>query len=308
MKRRGDRSVKQEFRELIKRKVILFDGGMGSMLIASGLREGEVPDSWNLSHPDKVKSVHAAYIEAGAEVIQTNTFGATRIKLASSASGGKLDVAAVNEAAVRLVLEAREDSGRGGIFVAGDIGPTGRFFPPMGTLTEEGALEAFREQAGALERAGVDLFLIETMYDLREAVAALRAVRDVSSRPVVVEQTLGRKPRGYFSMVGDTPVRGVEMLLEEGADMIGANCTLASGDMIELAAEFRSATDAPLLFQPNAGSPELEHGVPIYRQHPEDFAKDIERIVRAGANAVGGCCGTTPDFIRAVHDRLTHGG
>ncbi len=308
MKRRGDRSVKQEFRELIKRKVILFDGGMGSMLIASGLREGEVPDSWNLSHPDKVKSVHAAYIEAGAEVIQTNTFGATRIKLASSASGGKLDVAEVNEAAVRLVLEAREDSGRGGIFVAGDIGPTGRFFPPMGTLTEEGALEAFREQAGALERAGVDLFLIETMYDLREAVAALRAVRDVSSRPVVVEQTLGRKPRGYFSMVGDTPVRGVEMLLEEGADMIGANCTLASGDMIELAAEFRSATDAPLLFQPNAGSPELEHGVPIYRQHPEDFAKDIERIVRAGANAVGGCCGTTPDFIRAVHDRLTHGG
>ncbi len=318
MKRKGDRPVKQEFRELIKRKVVLFDGGMGSMLIAAGLHEGDVPDSWSLSHPEKVKSVHAAYIEAGAEVIQTNTFGATRIKLASSgatrikltssSSGGKLDVAAVNEAAVNLVLEAREDSGRSGIFVAGDIGPTGRFFSPVGTLTEKEALEAFREQAGVLERAGVDLFLIETMYDLREAVAALRAVREVSSRPVVVEQTLERKPRGYFSLVGDTPVRGAEMLLEEGADVIGANCTLASGDMVELAAEFRSVTDAPLLFQPNAGSPELEHGVPIYRQRPEDFAKDIERIVRAGANAVGGCCGTTPDFIRAVHDRLTHGG
>jgi 5-methyltetrahydrofolate--homocysteine methyltransferase len=300
--------VKHEFMELIKRKVVLFDGGMGSMLIAAGLREGEIPDSWSLSHPDKVKSVHAAYIEAGAEVIQTNTFGATWIKLASLASGGKLDVAAVNEAAAKLVTEARKDSGRSGIFVAGDIGPTGQFFPPIGTLTAEGALEAFREQAGALEQAGVDLFLIETMYDLREAVAALRAVREVSSRPVVVEQTFEKKPRGYFSLVGDTPGNGVEMLLAEGADVIGANCTLASGDMIELVAEFRSVTDAPLLFQPNAGKPELEHGVPIYRQTPEEFAQDVERIVRAGANAVGGCCGTTPDFIRAAYDRLTHGG
>lgn len=307
-KQRGGSPVKHEFRELIKRKVVLFDGGMGSMLIAAGLREGEVPDTWSLSHPDTVKSVHAAYIEAGAEVIQTNTFGATRIKLASSASSGKLDVTAVNEAAAKLVLEARDDSGRSGIFVAGDIGPTGQFFPPMGALTEEGAFEAFREQARALERAGVDLFLIETMYDLREAVAALRAVREVSARPVVVEQTFEKKPRGYFSLVGDTPGRGVEVLLGEGADVIGANCTLASGDMIELVSEFRSATDVPLLFQPNAGKPDLEHGMPIYRQTPEEFAQDMERFVRAGANAVGGCCGTTPDFIKAVHDRLTHGG
>lgn len=302
------RTMERSFKELIRRKVVLFDGGMGSMLIAAGLGEGEVPEGWNLSRPDVVTGVHAAYIDAGAEVIQTNTFGATRLKLSTSASGRALDVAAVNAAAAELVQRAREGAGRSGIFVAGDIGPTGQFFPPVGTLTETDALNAFREQAKALESAGVDLFLIETMYDIREAVAALRGVREVSSRPVIVEQTFEKKPRGYFSLVGDTPGRGIEVLPAEGADVIGANCTLSSGDMIDLVAEFRNTTDAPLLFQPNAGSPEMEHGMPVYRQRPEEFAQDIERIVRAGANAVGGCCGTTPAFIRAVHDRLIHDG
>jgi methionine synthase I (cobalamin-dependent) len=300
--------AKPDFKELIKHKVVLFDGGMGSMLIAAGLHEGEAPDAWNISHPGEVCTVHAAYIEAGAEVIQTNTFGSTRIKLAASASGRTLDVDAVNRAAGELTLRAREESGRDGIYIAGDIGPTGLFFPPVGALTEDAAVAAFREQAAALEAAGVDLFLIETMYDLREALAALRGVREVSSRPVIVEQTYEQKPRGYFSLVGDTPERAVEALLGEGADVIGANCTLASNDMVDLVTEFRERTDAALLFQPNAGKPEMEHGVPVYRQRPEEFAEDIEKIVRAGANAVGGCCGTTPDFIRAVHDRLTHGG
>ena len=299
--------MKRMFEELIRHKVVLFDGGMGSMLIAAGLGEGEVPESWNLSRPEAVADVHAAYIDAGAEVIQTNTFGATRLKLTASASGRALDVTAVNAAGAELVHRAREESGRSGIFVAGDIGPTGQFFPPVGILTEKDALDAFREQAKALEAAGVDLFLIETMYDIREAVAALRGVREVSSRPVIVEQTFEKKPRGYFSLVGDTPARGIEVLPAEGADMIGANCTLSSGDMIDLVSEFRNATAVPLLFQPNAGSPEMEHGNPVYRQRPEEFARDVERIVRAGANAVGGCCGTTPAFISAVHDCLVHG-
>ncbi len=300
--------MKRIFAELIQRKVVLFDGGMGSMLIAAGLCEGEVPESWNLSRPDTVRNVHADYIAAGAEVIQTNTFGATRIKLASSIAGRDLDVAAVNAAAAELVQRAREESDRSGIFVAGDMGPTGQFFPPVGTLIEAKAEEAFREQAEALEEAGVDLFLIETMYDIREAVAALRGVRAVSEKTVIVELTFERKPRGYFTLMGDTPVKGIETLLGEGADVIGSNCTLTSGDMIELVTEFRNATAAPLLFQPNAGRPEMEHGVAVYRQRPEEFAEDIDRVVRAGANAVGGCCGTTPAFIRAIYDRLTHRG
>lgn len=300
--------MKKKFGESIRSGVVLFDGGMGSMLIAAGLRDGVVPESWNLSRPDTVLNVHADYIAAGAEVIQTNTFGATRIKLSSSASGRNLDVAAVNAAAAELVMRAREESGRSGIFAAGDIGPTGRFFPPVGELTEEDAREAFREQAAALERAGVDLFLIETMYDVREAVAAIRGVREVSAKPVVVELTFEKKPRGYFTLVGDTPAKAVETLTEEGAEMIGSNCTLASGDMIDLVTEFRSATSMPLLFQPNAGSPRMEHGVAVYRQRPEEFADDMERMVRDGANAVGGCCGTTPAFIRALHGRLARDG
>lgn len=298
--------MKPDFGKVIGKKVILFDGGMGSMLIAAGLGEGEVPESWNVSDPDKLIEVHTAYLEAGAEVIQTNTFGATRLKLSSSEAGRAVDVVEANERAVENVRKALEDSDKGARFIAGDIGPTGLFFPPVGRLTAEDAHAAFREQAQVLERAGVDLFLIETMYDIREAVEALRAVREVSDRPVVVELTFERKPKGYFTLVGDTPESGVEVLLDEGADVVGSNCTLSSGDMIDLVHEFRGLTDVPLLFQPNAGRPVMEHGKAVYRQSPQEFAEDIEGIVRAGASAVGGCCGTNPDFIHAVYERLTH--
>jgi 5-methyltetrahydrofolate--homocysteine methyltransferase len=142
------------------------------------------------------------------------------------------------------------------------------------------------------------------MYDIREAVEAIRAVREVSGKPIVCELTMERKKKGYFTIVGDSPGRAVEVLLEEGASMIGANCSITSGEMIELAKEMRGLTGVPLLFQPNAGLPEMRDGKAVYRQSPEDFADDMIRIVEAGANAVGGCCGTTPDFIRAVRERL----
>ncbi|MBN1884218.1 MAG: homocysteine S-methyltransferase family protein [Candidatus Krumholzibacteriota bacterium] len=292
------------FLETVCRKVVLFDGGMGSMLIAAGLRDGDVPEAWTLERPDEVAAVHAAYLDAGAEVVQTNTFGATRLKLGRSDAGRLLDVDEVNERAAALAREAVGARG-GGRFVAGDIGPTGLFFPPVGELTEEAAYAAFREQAAALERGGVDLFLVETMYDVREARAALRAARAVSGRPVVVEATFERKPRGFFTLVGDTPERAVEVLGD--ADMLGANCTLSSPEMPDLVSRMRELTDLPLLFQPNAGNPEMERGRPVYRQTPAAFADDIVEIIRRGAGAVGGCCGTDPRFIREIHDRLTHG-
>lgn len=295
-------------RDEIGKKVILLDGGMGSMLIAAGLSRNEVPETWNLSNPDRLEEIHAAYLASGAEIIQTNTFGATRIKLSASDAGRKLDPAEVNGKAAELARRAIDRFGGADRFLGGDIGPTGQFFPPVGTLTEREARSAFKEQVQALERAGVDCFIIETMYDLREALAALRAVRAVSDRPALVELTFEKKPRGYFTMMGDTPEKVAGSLVDSGADMIGANCTVSSGEMIELAEEFALVTDAPLIFQPNAGSPAMEHGVPVYKQPPAEFADDIERIVRAGASAVGGCCGTTPEFIRVVHDRLTHGG
>jgi methionine synthase I (cobalamin-dependent) len=260
-----------------------------------------------LSKPEKIAEVHAGYLHAGAEVATTNTFGANGIKLHSSEAGKELDVARVNERGVEIARQAIERSGKHDRFIAADIGPTGLFFPPVGQLTAEEARKTYKEQAAILERAGVDLFIIETMYDVREAVEALRGIREVSSRPVVVELTFDRKPRGYFTMMGDTPEKMVEVLLKEGASVIGSNCTLQSGDMLGLVEEFRRLTDAPLIFQPNAGRPVMEHGVPVYKQRPQDFAQDIVKMVSAGANAVGGCCGTTPDFIREVHNLLIHG-
>jgi len=297
----------KDFLSTIKRRVVLFDGGMGSMLIASGLTQRDVPESWVISKPEKIAEVHAGHLAAGAEVMTTATFGANRIKLQSAEAGRKVDPAKVNEKGVELARKAIEHSGKNDRFIAGDMGPTGLFFPPVGQLRAEDARAAFKEQAQVLDRAGVDIFIIETMYDLREAAEALRAVREVSTRPVVVELTFDRKPKGFFTMMGDTPERAADLLLKEGANVIGSNCTLQSGDMLELALEFRLATDALLIFQPNAGRPVMEHGLPVYKQRPREFAQDIVKIVAAGANAVGGCCGTTPEFIREMHTVLTHG-
>jgi methionine synthase I (cobalamin-dependent) len=297
----------KDFLGVIKHRVVLFDGGLGTMLIAAGLTRGEIPETWVVSKSEKIGEVHTAYLAAEAEVATTASFGANRIKLQSSEPGRKLDAAKVNEKAVEIARTAVEHSGKHDRFIAGDMGPTGLFFPPVGTLKPEEARAAFKEQAKALDRGGVDILIVETMYDLREAVEALRAAREVSNLPVVVSLTFDRKPRGFFTMMGDTTEKAAETLLKEGASVIGANCTLQSGEMIELVEEFRLVTDAPLIFQPNAGRPVMEHGIPVYKQRPREFAEDVVKIVAAGANAVGGCCGTTPDFIREVHSSLIHG-
>ena len=292
------------FLDALREKVLLFDGGMGSMLIAAGLGEGEAPDEWSIKRPDTIIDIHTKYLETGADVIQTNTFGATSIKLAASCRDGAPDMAALNIRAAEIARQAIDEFIVGGRFLAGEIGPTGGFFPPMGTLSTDVARKAFREQAAALEKGCVDLFLIETMYDIREATEAIRAVREVSDKPIVCELTMEKKKKGYFTIMGDSPETAVEILVAEGAAVIGANCSLTSGEMIGLVGEMRSLTDSPLLFQPNAGKPEMTDGETIYRQDPGEFADDLMKMVEAGANAVGGCCGTTPDFTRAARARL----
>jgi methionine synthase I (cobalamin-dependent) len=289
----------------IRRKVVLLDGGMGSMIIAAGMREEDIPETWAMKNSEKLIAIHAAYLEAGAEVIQTNTFGASRLKLHSSEAGAKLDPVEVNRKAAEIAIKAAKEHDSRDRFVAGDIGPSGLFFPPIGKLDEETAVTCFKEQAKILAEVGVDLILIETMYDIREAVAAVKAARKVTDIPIIAEVTFEKRPKGYFTMMGDTVEKVVQQLEAEGADVLGANCTLTSDDMLGLVSEFRERTTLPLVFQPNAGQPVIEHGKAVYRQKPEDFAQDLELIVRAGANAVGGCCGTSPTFIRAVHDRLT---
>ncbi|MHC4473400.1 MAG: homocysteine S-methyltransferase family protein [Planctomycetota bacterium] len=295
-----------DLREALAERVVLLDGGLGTQLIAEGLRPGEAPEALTLLSSDLLVGIHRRYLEAGAEVIQTNTFGANRLKLP-----GELEVAEVNERAVAAARLAIEESGLPGRLVAGELGPSGRFFPPVGDLDAEEARDAFREQATVLDRAGVDAFIVETMVDLREAVEAARAVREVSGKPLLVSLTFDAKPRGYFTLMGDAPAAAAEALLFEGADAVGANCTLTPGAMLGLAREMRQATDAPLVFQPNAGKAgAAAEGATAPNEYDTvlvSYADGIMRIVGAGANAVGGCCGTDPGHIRAVKDRLDGG-
>ncbi|MDZ7860492.1 MAG: homocysteine S-methyltransferase family protein [Candidatus Krumholzibacteriota bacterium] len=297
-----------DLKKMLDEKVLIFDGAMGTMLMAAGMAGDEIPESWVFSREEDLIRIHSEYIDAGADVIQTDTFGASEIKLSSSRQGAGLDPEETNRRAAVLARKARRRSGDKRVLVAGDIGPAGGFFPPVGKMKEDEVRGNFARQARALDQGGVDLFLIETMTDLREAVEALRGVKEVSDKPVVVELTFSRKPKGHFTLMGNTPREAAEVLAEEGADMIGANCTLSSSKMIELAREMRSQTKTPLLFQPNAGQPVLEGKKTLYRQLPESFAKDIEKIVSAGADAVGGCCGTTPEFIRLIRRKLEGSG
>jgi 5-methyltetrahydrofolate--homocysteine methyltransferase len=291
---------KKSILDLAEERVVLFDGGMGSSLISLGLPEGECPESWNLTHSEVIKDIHRKYLEAGADVIQTNTFGASRLRLTSFGYENKVED--VNARAVEIAKKVcPEDK-----FVAGDIGPCGGFLEPMGKFSVKEFKGSFLEQAQALAppKGGVDFFSIETMCDLREALAAIKAIKMVSNLPIFVSMTFDKKPKGYFTLIGNTISECATELQKAGADVIGANCTLGSAEMIGLAEELRKSTDLPIIIQPNAGKPELICRKLVYQQDSESFAEDIRRIVKAGANFVGGCCGTTPEFIREIHKRL----
>jgi len=289
---------KKSILELAKKRVVLFDGGMGSTLVSLGLPEGECPESWNLTHSEVIKDIHQKYLEAGADVIETNTFGANRLRLASFSYDNQVEE--INARAVEIAKNVcPEDK-----FVAGDIGPCGGFLKPVGKVSIEELEESFLEQAKALSQAGVDLFFIETMYDLREAISAIKAIKKVSDFPIFVSMTFDKKPRGYFTIMGNTISECALELKKAGADVIGANCTLGSEEMIGLIEELRKHTDLPIIAQPNAGKPEFIQNKLTYPQDPESFAEDMMKIIKAGANFVGGCCGTTPEFIRRIHRRL----
>jgi len=290
---------KNSILDLAKKRVVLFDGGMGSTIVSLGLSEGECPESWNLSHPEVIKDIHRKYLEAGADVIETNTFGANQLRLASF--GYENQVEEINVRSVEIAKKVcPEDK-----FVAGDIGPCGGFLKPVGNFSLEELEESLLEQAKALAQAGVDFFSIETMYDLREAISAIKAIKKGSDLPIFVSMTFDKKPKGYFTLMGNTISECATELKKAGADVIGANCTSGSKDMIGLVEELRKSTDLPIIVQPNAGKPELIEGKLVYSQDPESFAEDMMRIVKAGANFVGGCCGTTPEFIREIHRRLS---
>jgi 5-methyltetrahydrofolate--homocysteine methyltransferase len=286
-----------DIRERLGHGVLLLDGVMGTELIGRGLSAGETCEAWVLTRPDDVSEVHKAYFDAGADVVQTNSLGANRFKLSHYGLAGELGT--INRRAAELAREVCPP----GRFVAGEIGTTGRLLKPAGDADEGELADAFSEQAGALADGGVDLFIIETMIDLNEALIALEAARS-TGLPVFVTVTFDKKPRGYFTIMGNRPGQVARALAEAGADAVGTNCTLRIGEMVDLVAEMAGATDVPIIAQPNAGKPDVERGRMTYPDGPEVYARMTPELISAGASIVGGCCGTTPETIRRMREAI----
>jgi 5-methyltetrahydrofolate--homocysteine methyltransferase len=286
--------------ERMNQRTVLFDGGLGSALIARGLASGAGPERWNLEQPDEVRGVHRADFEAGADVVQTNTFGGNLVKLESDGLGDVEEE--INGAGADLAVSIRPRDR----FVSGDMGPTGKLLKPHGELDPAEAQEAYARQALILLGGGVDLLAVETLFQLAEAEAALRGIRQVNDGPVLVSLTFERKKRGFFTIMGETPRQAAERLGELGVDILGANCTLTGDDMLVLAEEFRGVTSLPLVMQPNAGQPQIsgDGGPPVYECDQEEFLTNMMRMADAGINGLGGCCGTGPELIAAMRHRL----
>lgn len=270
-------------------EILFFDGAMGTVLQEKGLAPGEAPELWNLKHPQEIQEIHVAYLNAGADLIKSNTFGANPFKCKENGT----DCAEVIGAGIALARRAVEQAGHGS--VALDIGPTGKLLAPLGELPFESAVEAFSEMARAGAAAGADCVLIETMNDLYEVKAALLAVKENTSLPVIVTMTFDEDGK---LLTGGSLQAAAVMLEGLGADIIGMNCGLGPQQMLGLIKELRKYTSLPLAVNPNAGLPSERNGRTYYDVGPEEFAGVMREIAKAGAWIVGGCCGTTPEHIR----------
>ncbi len=275
---------------------VLTDGAWGTQLQERGLGPDELPDLWNLSHPDWVEEVPRGYVEAGSEVVLTNTFRANRIVV--SERDPAADIRAINRAGVEISRRAAGDKAR----VFASIGPSGKLLM-MGDVDEDRLRAAFTEQAEALAEAKADAIVIETMSDLAEARIAVAAAKSTGLMTVacMVYDSGKNKDR---TMMGTTPEQAAEELAAAGADVIGANCGNGIEGYVPVCERLHAAISLPIWIKPNAGLPEIEGGKVVYRTTPEQFAAFVPKLVEAGASYIGGCCGTTPDFIRAAKAAL----
>lgn len=279
---------------------LMADGAMGTQLFAAGLQFGDPPETWNVLHPDVVRGIQRRYIEAGAQIVLTNTFGGSRFRLAMHNLQGR--VAELNRTAAILLRAEVEASGRD-VLAAGDIGPSGDILAPLGTLEYADAVAGFAEQAGALIAGGVDVIWIETMSSLEEVQAALEGVRRVSAEIPVIT-TLSFDTHGR-TMMGVTPEQALRELTERGAAAVGANCGNGTDELLAAIQKMQAAGPrVPLVAKSNAGMPELVGGKAVYRATPDVMAGYALDVYRAGARIIGACCGSSPDHIRAMTEAL----
>jgi len=270
--------------------VYLFDGAMGTMLYAKGVFINKCYDELNLRSPEIVLDVHKQYVRACAEILETHTYGANRVKLRSF--GIEDELRDINLAAAELARKAAGDS----VYVAGAMGPLGIRIEPYGPTALDEAREFFREQAEALRDGGVDLFILETISNIAEVEQGILAIRDVCSLPVIAQMTIGNDNRTIF---GDTPRRIAERLDRAGADVIGLNCSVGPDVMLDAIEEMNATTAKKLSCQPNAGLPREVAGRQMYMASPDYMAKYAKRLIHKGVKFLGGCCGTTPEHIAA---------
>jgi 5-methyltetrahydrofolate--homocysteine methyltransferase len=281
--------------KLKQNKILLSDGAWGTFLQAKGMSPGECPELWNITHRSEVLSIAESYIHAGSDIVETNSFGGSIFKLAQYGLGDR--VSEINLAAAAISREAAGNKK----YVAGSIGPTGKM-TLMGDVTEEELYEAFRVQSSALEKGGADIIIIETMSALDEASIAVKAARENTKCTVIATMTFSKTPKGEFrTMMGVSPEDMVSSLKKAGAHIVGSNCGNGIEDMTGIVKAIRAVDNKiPVMIQANAGVPELIDGKTVFRESPEMMASFVPELIKAGVNIIGGCCGTTPEHIRAI--------
>ena len=288
--------MKALFERVAQGEILISDGAMGTFLHARGLAPGECPESWCVSHADIVRNIAESYAAAGSDIVETNSFGGTSFKLKAY---GLADQAAIfNRAAARLAKEAVAGKG----YVAASVGPTGQIVEEEGgNVTAAQLYESFKEQVIALAEGGADAICVETMWSVQEAAQAIRAVKQNTPLPAICTFTFEPGIKGFRTTMGVKPDRAVRAALDAGADMVGANCGNGIANMIEITRQMRAtAPQTPILIHANAGLPVVENGETVFKETPEYMASRVAELIAAGANVIGGCCGTNPNHIAAM--------
>ena len=283
--------MKKDIRELIKEKRIFLDGGTGTVLQSMGLEVGIAPEEWNLTNPEKVEELHRAYFEAGSNIVCTNTFGVNSLKYENCEEY----IAAAIKAA-KAAAEEKDDR-----YVAFDMGHTGKLLEPLGDLSFEKAVEVFSENARLAKKYGADLILIETMNDSYETKAAVLAAKEETDLPVFVTNVYDGSMK---TMTGSSPEAMIALLEGMGVDAVGMNCSLGPDKMIPIMERFSLYSSVPVIVKPNAGLPVTRNGKTEYDIDADEFADYMEKLCRMGASVVGGCCGTTPEYIKKTAERV----
>lgn len=287
--------MKKLLERLKNGEILVADGAMGTMLMERGLKPGEPPESFNLTRLDVIEETARLYLDAGADIIQTNTFGASPLKLSLYSLEDKTEE--INRNAVLAVKEVVGDHA----YISASCGPSGRLLKPYGDTEPEAVYNSFERQIDALISAGVDIICIETTVDLTEATLVIKAAKTASpATPVIATMTFDSTPRGFYTVMGVTIEDAAKGLEEAGTDIVGSNCGNGIENMVRIAKEFREYSSLPLIIQSNAGMPEIRGNTTVYPETPEFMAEKAKELVSSGVSIIGGCCGTTPDHIRAI--------